>query len=197
MWGDVMKNLVTSYLNLHQINQWLMNRFFRKGLTGTLILMTCGLLAVSCHNEEWTSFEEVELDVKGIALHQSGTCEYAATIPASGATFTATANGKNREFGYLGQFFGKYVDLDGKTIHVAWLRNQHTTPSENDSFYLPGNKLPQGPWGRVRYLNEQVPYSTEISIAPNDSKEPREFEFQFGMAYTITVIHVTQQGSTE
>ena len=63
--------------------------------------------------------------------------------------------------------------------------------------YLPGNKLPQGPWGRVRYLNEQVPYSTEISIAPNDSKEPREFEFQFGMAYTITVIHVTQQGSTE
>lgn len=174
-----------------------MKDMFRKGIIRTLILMTCGLFAVSCHNEEWTSFEEVELDVKGISLHQSGTCQYTATVPASGAAFTVTANGKNRESGYLGQFLGEYAGLDGKPIHVAWIRNQHINPSDNDSFYLPGNKLPRGPWGGVRYLNGQIPYSTEISISPNDSEEPRKFEFQFGSAYSITVIHVTQEGSTK
>lgn len=142
----------------------------------SIIISVClifSLNLISCdHEDKWSTFEAVGLDIKGIETTFKNH-DYFADIPTEGAVFTVKGIGKNKDYAYI----TRIPDNDGNSLLPK--------PSDNDFSR-------EYPWGSFKYLNINSPYEIEFTITPNTGIHKRRIEIDFGFGYTISTLRLSQ-----
>lgn len=149
----------------------------RLSLTVFLCAMAC-ISMVSCEKQEWTTFEPLEFDIKGIELDYSG-FEYLGVIPSGGAEFVLTRAGK-----YAEQDWSETIYVDG-VLQISEDDYHRQGPTS-------GYVVKSGEWGTARHYKKDLSYYSEFMIAPNETDMIREIVIHAGWIYEKADIKITQ-----
>ena len=168
----------TNQMRLHPLNVL--------GYMAAAVILISMLTLGSCkHDNEWEEMKAVELAIVGADMKHVGPYDYEAEIPAEGATVIITADGKNKEYGYLSRLWiNANNDEDPKYM---WVSETNVSPDD---------RMPEGEWGEAHYTSDKVPYSITVRINPNTGDVIRQFNLQFGCGYTISNLKITQSTRT-
>lgn len=153
-------------------------------MTAVAILISMLFLASCKHDNEWEEMKAVELAIVGADMKHVGLCDYEAEIPAEGATLIITADGENKEYGYLSRLWIN-ANNDGDAKYM-WVSETNVSPDD---------RMPEGEWGEAYYTSDKVPYSVTVRINPNTGDSARDINLEFGCCYTLSELKITQPAS--
>jgi hypothetical protein len=142
----------------------------------TLILAFCGL-TTSCGNED-EHFETIDFNTMGMTLSGPKNLNYYGEIAPEGGDVTFVAIGKQKENG----FFTSIVVGDFSYGVDKTDREQPLPYTLFDNEYC-----------KVEIVSTD-PHTTRIAFKPNESNQALNYWLQFGAAYTISDIKITQSG---
>lgn len=167
----------TNQMRLHPLN-------VLEYMAAAVILISMLTLGSCKHDNEWEEMKAVELAIVGADLKHVGLYDYEAEIPAEGATLIITADGKNKEYGYLSRLWIN-ANNDGDAKYV-WVSESNVSPDD---------RMPEGGWGEVHYISDKVPYSVTVWINPNTGNSARDINLEFGCCYTLSELKIHQPAS--
>ncbi len=167
----------TNQMRLHPLN-------VLEYMAAAVILISMLTLGSCKHDNEWEEMKAVELAIVGADLKHVGLYDYEAEIPAEGATLIITADGKNKEYGYLSRLWIN-ANNDGDAKYV-WVSESNVSPDD---------RMPEGGWGEVHYISDKVPYSVTVRINPNTGNSARDINLEFGCCYTLSELKIHQPAS--
>jgi hypothetical protein len=139
-----------------------------------LILALCGL-TTSCGNED-EHFETIDFNTTGMTLTGPKNLNYYGEIAPAGGEVTFAATGKQKENGFLSSIVvGDFSYGVDKTD-----REQPLPYTLFDNEYC-----------KVEIVSTD-PHTTCIAFKPNESNQTLNYRLQFGGAYTISDVNITQ-----
>jgi hypothetical protein len=141
----------------------------------TLALAFCSL-TTSCGNED-EYFKTIDFETKGITLSGPDNLDYHGQIAPEGGDVTFVATGKQKDCGFLsciavGDFFYDVTNED---------KEQPRPYTLFDNEYC-----------KVEIVSDD-PHTTHVVFKPNESNQTLTYCLQFGGAYTVSDVYITQQ----
>jgi hypothetical protein len=141
-----------------------------------LILALCGL-TTSCGNED-SYFTAIDFNTTGITLSGPKNLNYYGEIAPEGGDVTFVATGKQKESGFL-----SFIVVGDFSYEVDKTDREQPLP-----YTLFDNE-----YCKVEIVSIN-PHTTHVVFKPNESNQTLKYWLQFGGAYTISDIIITQSG---
>jgi hypothetical protein len=140
----------------------------------TLVIALCGL-TTSCGNED-EHFKTIDFDTTGITLSGPKNLNYYGEIAPKGGDVTFVATGKQKENGFL-----SHIVVGDFSYGVNYTDREQPLP-----YTLFDNE-----YCKVEIVSTD-PHTTHIVFKSNESNQTLNYWLQFGAAYTISDIIITQ-----